>query len=56
VSGGIGQPESHLHILIEAISGGESSPENIFFMNVDSIITQSKINLGEYLCFDQLIK
>jgi hypothetical protein len=39
VSGGIGQPEWHHKILIETASSGESSLQNIFFTNLDLMIT-----------------
>jgi hypothetical protein len=55
VSGGVGQPKRHHQILIEAISGTESSLEDIFFMDLDLMITLSKINLGEHLRSNQLI-
>jgi hypothetical protein len=37
--GGVGQPEKHHQTLIEAISGGESDFGNIFFMDLDLMIT-----------------
>jgi hypothetical protein len=39
VRGGVGQPEKHHQTLIEAISGGESDFENIFFMDLDLMIS-----------------
>jgi hypothetical protein len=56
VSGGVGQPKRPHEILIEAISGGESSLGNTFFTDLDLMITRSKIKLGKHLRSYQLIK
>jgi hypothetical protein len=56
VSGGIGQPERHDQIFIKAISGRESRLRDIFFTDLDLIITRSKVNLGEHLSTWQLIE
>jgi hypothetical protein len=56
VCGDIGQPERHHQLLIKTISGGESSLGDIFFMDLDLMITRSKINLRKYLCSYHLIK
>jgi hypothetical protein len=45
VSGGIGQTKSHHQILIETVSGGESSLWNIFFTDLDLMIARTKVNL-----------
>jgi hypothetical protein len=45
VSGGIGQTKRHHQILIETVSGGESSLWNIFFTDLDLMIARTKVNL-----------
>jgi hypothetical protein len=45
VSRSIGQPEWHHQILIETVLSGESSLRNIFFTDLDLMITRSKIDL-----------
>jgi hypothetical protein len=45
VSRGISQSERHHQILIETVSSGEGSLWNIFFTDLDLMITQSKSNL-----------
>jgi hypothetical protein len=45
VSKGIGQSKRHHQILIETVLSGESSLQNIFFMDLDLMVTRSKIYL-----------
>jgi hypothetical protein len=56
VSGGIGQTKGHYQMLIETVSGGESSLWDIFFTYLNLIIAKTKVNLRENLCFNQLIE
>ncbi len=56
VSGGVGQPKRHHQILIEAISGTESSLEDIFFMDLDLMVTRMEIDLQKDLRTGKLIK
>jgi hypothetical protein len=56
VSGGISQFKRHNQIFIKTVSGRESHLQNIFFTNLDLIITRLKINLGEHLSTCQLIE
>jgi hypothetical protein len=50
VSGGIGQTKGHHQILIETVSGGESSLRDIFFIDLNLMIARTEVNLGENLC------
>jgi hypothetical protein len=45
MSRSIGQPKIHHQILIETVSSGENSHQNIFFTYLDLMVTRSKINL-----------
>jgi hypothetical protein len=56
VSGGVSQPKGHHQILIETVSGGESSFWDIFFMDLNLMIARTKVNLQENLCSNQLIE
>jgi hypothetical protein len=56
VSRGIGQTKGHYQMLIETVSGGESSLWDIFFTYLNLIIAKTKVNLRENLCFNQLIE
>jgi hypothetical protein len=56
VNGGVAQPKWHHQILIETVSSEESSLRNIFFMDLDLMITHSKIDLWEHLRANQLIE
>jgi hypothetical protein len=56
VSGGIDQSERHNEIFIKTISGRENRLRDIFFTDLDLIITRAKINLGEHLSTCQMIK
>jgi hypothetical protein len=47
VSGGVGQPNGHHQILVETISGGESSRWDIFFTDLNLMIARMKVNLQE---------
>jgi hypothetical protein len=49
VSGGIDQSKRRNQIFIKTISGRESHLRDIFFTDLDLIITRLKINLGEHL-------
>jgi hypothetical protein len=45
LSGGFGQPKGHHQILIEIISGGESSLWDIFITDLNLMIARMKVNL-----------
>jgi hypothetical protein len=56
MSGGIGQTKRHHQILIETVSGGESSLWDIFFTDLDLMLARMKVNLRKDLRSNQLIK
>jgi hypothetical protein len=56
VGWGICETKGHHQILVETISGGESSFGDVTRSNFDLMITKTKINLGENLDSSQLIK
>jgi hypothetical protein len=56
MSGGVGQPKGYYQILIETVSGGETSLCNIFFTDLNLMIARMKVNLLENLCSNQLIE
>jgi hypothetical protein len=55
MSGGIGQTKRHHQILIETVSGGESSLWDIF-TDLDLMLARMKVNLRKDLRSNQLIK
>jgi hypothetical protein len=52
----IGKSKQHNQILIQSVLGGEGSLRNVFQMDLDLVITQTKIDLGEDFSTDKLIK
>jgi hypothetical protein len=56
ICGSIGKSKRHDQILIQPIPSRECSLRDVFRMDLDLMITRTKIYLGEDLCTDQLIK
>jgi hypothetical protein len=52
----IGESKQHNQILIQHIPSGECSLRNVFQMDLDLMITQTKIDLGENFSTSKLIK
>jgi hypothetical protein len=52
----IGESKRHIQILIQPVPGGEYGLRDIFRMDLDLIITQTKVNLEEDLSTNKLIK
>jgi hypothetical protein len=52
----IGESKRHNQILVQLIPGGESSLRNIFWMDLDLMITWAEINLGKDFSTGKLIK
>jgi hypothetical protein len=52
----IGKLKWHDQVLIQPIPSWECSLRDVFWTDLDLMITRMKIYLGEYLCTDQLIK
>jgi hypothetical protein len=52
----IGESKWHNQILIQPVPGGEGSLRNIFRMDLDLVITRTKINLGKYFITGKLIE
>jgi hypothetical protein len=52
----IGESERHNQILVQPIPGGEGNFRDIFWMDLDLMITQTEINLGKDSCTGKLIK
>jgi hypothetical protein len=53
---GIGESKRHNQILIQPIPAGECGLRNIFWTDLDLMVIQMKIDLGEDLSTDKLIK
>jgi hypothetical protein len=51
-----GESKRYNQILIQHVPGGECGLRNVFRMNLDLIIIQMKIDLGENLSTSKLIK
>jgi hypothetical protein len=52
----IGESKWHNQILIQPIPGGEDGLSNIFWADLNLMITRIKINLEKDFCTDKLIK
>jgi hypothetical protein len=52
----ISESKRHNEILIQPVPSGEGSFRNIFQIDLDLMITQTKINLGKDFCTDKLIE
>jgi hypothetical protein len=56
MSRSIGESKRHNQIVIQPIPGGEGSLRNVFWMDLDLMITRMKIDLGKYFSTSKLIK
>jgi hypothetical protein len=52
----IGESKRHNQILVQPVPGRESSLRNIFWTDLDLMITQMEIDLGKDSCIGKLIK
>jgi hypothetical protein len=52
----IGESKWHNKILIQPVPGGETGLRNIFWADLDLMITRMKIDLGKDFCTGKLIK
>jgi hypothetical protein len=52
----VGESKRHNQILVQPIPGGESSLRNVFWMDLDLMITRTKIDLEKDSCTGKLIK
>jgi hypothetical protein len=51
-----GEPKRHNQILIQLIPGGESGLRNVFWADLNLMITRMKIDLGKDFCTGKLFK
>jgi hypothetical protein len=56
MSRSIGESKRHNQIVIQPIPGGEGSLRNVFWMDLDLMITRMKIDLGKDFSTSKLIK
>jgi hypothetical protein len=52
----IGESKRHNRILIQPIPGGESTLRDVFWTDIDLMVTQTEIDLRKDLCTDKLVK
>jgi hypothetical protein len=52
----IDESKQHNQILIQTVFGGESSLENVFWANLDLMITRTKIDIRKDFCTDKFIE
>jgi hypothetical protein len=52
----IGESKRHNQILIQPIPGGEGNLRNVFRVDLDLMVTQSKIDLGKDFSTGELIE
>jgi hypothetical protein len=52
----IGEPNRHNQILIQPVPSGESGLSNVFWADLDLMITQTKVDLEKDFCTGKLIK
>jgi hypothetical protein len=52
----IGESKRHNQILVQPVPGREGSLRNIFWMDLNLMITRTEIDLGKDSCTDKLIK
>jgi hypothetical protein len=52
----IGESKQHNQILVQSVPSGESGLWNVFRMDLDLMITQTKIDLGKDFCTSMLIE
>jgi hypothetical protein len=52
----IGEPKRHNQVLIQPVPGGESDLRNVFWVDLDLMITRTKINLRKDFCTSKLIE
>jgi hypothetical protein len=52
----IDEPKRHNQILIQPIPSGESGIRNVFWVDLNLMITQTKIDLGKDICTGKLIE
>jgi hypothetical protein len=52
----IGESKRHNQILIQLIPGGEGSLRNVFWMDLNLMITRTEIDFGKDFSTDKLIK
>jgi hypothetical protein len=52
----IGEPKRHNQVLIQPVPGGESDLRNVFSVDLNLMITRTKINLRKDFCTGKLIE